>query len=267
MERTKELTEKYAKTMSNVIEFAKEHAYTFNPHKGVIENVELFDYQKKMLKSFEKNKFTIVKQSRQVGIDTVVAIYIAYLLMKSNGKTILAVYESADVATRFIEKVRDIIIRTKESYGIENRKIFIINNKKELRLRNESRLMVTGGSPDGGRGCGIDLLFMNNFEFIPHSKEFWEASGMALSSSDGKAIFASVPRYKESHFYKLWTSAIKKTNYFKPINVTWKQNPNFDDAWYKNMCKTLNNDSDSIAMELDGKFAKKKGNTKKQQSI
>lgn len=246
------------KTENEIIKFAEKYAYAFNPYNNKTEKITLFDYQKKLLKNFEKNQFTIIKQSRQVGIDTVIAIYLAYLLMKSNDKTFLAVYDSFDSAERFLQRVRLIII-----YANEGEEQFIINNKREIQLKNKSRLIVSGNSPNSGKGYAIDLLFMGNFEYISHNQEIWTAACILLSARKGRAILASTPKYKQDLFHKFWLSAVKKANDFKPINISWKQNPYFDNTWYENMCRILNYDKNAIATELDGKFISKKENKKK----
>lgn len=251
------------KKESEIIKFAEKYAYIFNPYKNKTEKITLFDYQKKILNNFEKNKFTIIKQSRQVGIDTVVAIYAAYLLIKNNEKTILAIYDSIDSAKNFLQTVRNIIMHVEESCENKKNRLFFINNKREIQLKNKSRLIVMGDTPNGGKSYRIDLLFMNNFEYISHSKDIWAAAGWTLSVNNGKSIFASTPKYKKGFFHELWNNAIKKKNDFKPVNINWKQNPYFDNVWYENMCKRFNYDKDSIATELDGKFISKKENRKK----
>jgi hypothetical protein len=68
------------KQTNEILEFAEKYAFSFNPFKNEYQKITLFDFQKKMLKQFEKQKFSIIKQSRMVGIDTTVAIYILPIL-------------------------------------------------------------------------------------------------------------------------------------------------------------------------------------------
>jgi len=263
MKNTEELRKKYIRTRTSVLEFAKEYAYAYNPYTNLSGKIELFDYQKHLLKNFDKNQFSIIKQSRQVGVDLVVAIYIAYLLTKEQEQEILVISDSGSSGEVFLQKVRNILIFEERDYYEENEKIFEVDNKKELQLKNNSRLRVVCPTGEAGRGCNIDLLFINNFEYVPHIEEVWVAAGIALTATKGKAIFTSTPRYKKSFFHKFWTDATKKLNDFKPTNINWKQNPYFDNEWYKKMCTILNNNNDAIAMELDGKFIDKKDKKKK----
>lgn len=262
MKNSEELKEKYIRTRASVLEFAKEYAYAYNPYANLSGKIELFDYQKHLLKDFDKNQFSIVKQSRQVGIDIAVATYIAYFVLKNTDKEILVISDSNKSGENFLSKIKDIIVFEELDYSDDN-KIFHIDNKNHLQLKNGSRITVTSPNICAGRGCSIDLLFINNFEYVPYIKEVWMAVGIALSATQGKAIFTSTPGYKKSFFHNFWTDATKKLNDFKPTNVNWKQNPYFDNEWYKKMCTILNNDKDAIAMELDGKFIDKKDKKKK----
>ena len=262
MKNSEELKEKYIRTRTSVLEFAKEYAYAYNPYTNLSGKIELFEYQKQLLKSFEKNRFSIVKQSRQVGVDLVVAIYIAYFVSRNTDKEVLVISDSNKSGENFLSKIKN-ILRFEELDYSDDEKIFPIDNKNHLQLKNGSRITITSPNICAGRGCALDLLFVNNAEYIEHLDQIWMAAGLALSSTGGKAILTSTPRYKKSYFHNFWTRAIKKLNGFKPTNVNWKQNSYFDNEWYKKMCTILNNDKDAIAMELDGKFITKEDKKKK----
>ena len=251
--------QKYIKKMKkqkeNIVEFAEKFVNIYNPYKGEYEKIKLFDYQKKLLKSFEKNRFSIVKHSRQVGIDTVASIYTSNFLIKNKDKTVLVICESGRSAEEFLEKVKEIIL----SIEIDP---FKIKNKNKLQLKNGSRIISEAPGADSGRGFQIDLLLINNVEFIEHIYGVWAASSLSLTATKGKAILISTPRFKKDFFHKIWTDAVKNLNEFKPISINWKQNPNFNDEWYKKSCSILGN-PDSIATELDCKFIAKKDKSKK----
>lgn len=239
----------------DVIKFAEEFAYGFDPYKQEYRVLELFEYQKKMLINFEKNDHIIIKQSRQVGIDMVAAIYTAYLLLKKVNKNVLVLSNKNDCAENFLERVKKIILYAGE--------IPVLNNKRNIKLKNGNRIYVSGASIDSCRGFSPDLIYINNFEFIEHSRSVCECALPAVLSTGGQFIISSMPKYKKEFFHELWINATKKGNGFKPINISWKQNPNFSEEWYLEQCLRLGYNSDSIATELDGKFIERKDKKKK----
>jgi len=243
------------KQNSDLIKFAKEFAYAYSPHTNRIDKLTLFDYQKKMLESLEKNKFTIIKHSRQVGVDTAVAIDIAHFVVKNGNKRALVISTNADCAIHFLEKIKTILYHANETP--------VINNKKSVELKNNSKITVTGYDPCSTKGFNCDLIYINNFEWLNDPQQVFLTSTMLLKSSVGRLIISSTPQYKEDFFYRLWTNSAKKINDFKQINVTWKQCPYFDAAWYEKMCKMYNHDPDKIATEIEGKFIDKKEKKKK----
>lgn len=242
------------KPQNEIIKFAEEYAFAFNPYKNEYQKINLFDYQKNMLKSFEKNNFSIIKQSRQVGVDTAVAVYIAYFLLKNQNKQTLVISNNTDCAIKFLEKVKTILLYAKE---IPERM-----NQKSIYLKNGSKITVTGSSADAGRGFRCDLIYMNNFEYINNSSNIYKAIQPTIYYAGGKLILSSTPKYKKDFFYNIWTSAAKKESSFKRINVSWKENPYFDEEWYKKECLVFGN-PDSITTELDGKFIVKKDKNRK----
>jgi len=242
---------------SDVIKFAEEYAFAYDPQKNQYQKIEMFEYQKKLLKQFEKQDYTIIKQSRQVGIDTVMAVYIAYYLMNNSDKQVFAISTNTDCAINFLKKVKTILLYAKETPAQMN--------QKNICLKNLSRITVSGASfwSNAGRRFEIDFLYINNAESINYCRDIWMAAGMALSyKKNAKAILSSVPKFKDSFFHKMWVNAEKKENNFKRVSVSWKDNPQLDENWYNAYCLRVSNNPDAIATELDGKFIKKKATKK-----
>jgi len=249
---------------NDVIKFAKDFAVALNPYTNVFQKIELYDYQKKLLKTFEKEKYTIIKQSRQVGIDLTAAIYIAYYIMKNSKKTILVISENFDGSVNFLEKVRKILLHATENLYIDSKENISINNLKKIELNNGSKVFALPANENSLRGIDhVDLLFINNLEYIKNANDIWASLGIPLCMTNGKAILSSTPKYKKEFFHSLWTNAIKKENGFKPINVSWNQNPHFGNEWYEKMCRNFNYDKNTIKTELDGKFISRKDKKKK----
>jgi hypothetical protein len=238
------------KLPNEILEFAEKYAFAFDPRKNGYSKINLFDYQKKLLQQLETQKFTIIKKSRQVGLDVALAIYVSNFALKNPGKQILVISCNIDEALCFLNKVKAILL---------NAQAAILNmNQKNIYLRNKSTITVTGCSNNAGKGSRYDFIYMNEFEFNPNGKSVYESLFSTIScASESKMIISSTPRYKGSFFYKLWNNARKKESDFKRINITWKDVPNRDEEWYKKECLMLGNFPGAITTELDGNFIEK----------
>lgn len=228
---------------SEIIKFAEQHSFTYNPFKNKFEIVELFDFQEKLLNQFERNSYNIICQSRQVGVDLAAAIYIAYFALKNENKRILIGSHEIGAGINFLDKMEKILSQTENS--IEKR------NEKNIYLKNGSIISTQAASINFGGGYGIDLLFLNNMESIQNIQKTWNGLMATISARKGKVILCSTPRFKKGFFHNLWTNSSK--NNFKRKLVLWKENPYLNNEWYIKMCNILDH-TDSIATELDCKF-------------
>lgn len=236
------------KQNNGIIEFAEKFAYGYDPKKGECRLLKLYEYQKQMLLDIEKNKFTIIKQSREMGISTVMAIYISNLVLNNSNKTVLAILNSCNCAEMFLDKIKMILTNTNAKFSK--------SNKREIVLKNGSKIISKQSQIDAGKGYAADLIFMEHFEYIKDSKYIFPSIYPTIYARDNaKFIINSTPLYKDDLYYQLWTKALNKENEFKPINIHWSQNPALDNKWYKKRCEILNDDS--IKTELDGEFIEK----------
>lgn len=255
-QRNESVEEKKIRIMSNAVEFAKEYGYGYDVYENKYKILELFKYQKKMLIDLEKNKFAIIKQSRQVGIDSILAIYISYFILKNKDKRVVIMSNNLVCSKNFLDKIRNILFKSKA--------IIAINNEKNIMLDNGSDVKVISSSIDAIMGYSFDFIYINNFEFIKGVDNIYTSLFQHLKDESSKCIISSTPQYKKDLFHKLWTSAVKKeTDSFLPMNIIWNKNPNFNEEWYQKKCKELNYSKDLISTELDAKFLSKTEKIKK----
>lgn len=234
---------------NELLEFAEKYAYGFDAREKRFKHLELYDYQKEMLVAFQENKYNIIKQSRQMGIDIVMAIYVAYYVLKNEKKAVVITSDGLDCSYNLLDKIKAIIIYSGEKLAS--------NSKKIIGLKNESKIYIVSGPVIGGRHANLTII--NNFEFLPQP----EGTMSTCAICTNEMIIASMPRYEKNPFYNLWTAASKGENDYNPISVVWNQNPNYNKSWYQEQCKQLAWNEDSIKNELDGEFVKKKDKKKK----
>ena len=74
--------------------FIDTYAKISHPLKGAIP-FKIYDYQADLLRTFNEDRFTVILKARQLGISTITAAYVAWLMMFHRDKNILV------IATKF----------------------------------------------------------------------------------------------------------------------------------------------------------------------
>lgn len=113
-------------------------------------------------------------------------------------------------------------------------------NKTSLELENGSKIITASTSASSVRGGSYNIIFLDEFAFVPNSVavNFMNSVYPTISSGkDSKVIMVSTPN-SLNHFYKMWSEAIKGENDYVPIEIQWNDVPGRDEEWRK---KTISN--------------------------
>ena len=113
-------------------------------------------------------------------------------------------------------------------------------NKTSLELENGSKIITASTSASSVRGGSYNIIFLDEFAFVPNSVavNFMNSVYPTISSGkDSKVIMVSTPN-SLNHFYKMWSEAIKGENDYVPIEIQWNDVPGRDEEWRR---KTISN--------------------------
>ena len=116
-------------------------------------------------------------------------------------------------------------------------------NKGSLELENGSKIFAYATSAGGVRGGTYNLIFLDEFAFVPHNMavEFFTSTYPVISSGQtSKVIIVSTPNGLNL-FYKMWTDAIEKRSTYKTVEVHWSMVPGRDALWKE---ETIRNTSE-----------------------
>lgn len=116
-------------------------------------------------------------------------------------------------------------------------------NKRSLELENGSKIAAYGTSASGVRGGSYNLIFLDEFAFVPQNmaNEFFTSTYPVISSGKTtKVIIVSTP-CGMNHFYKMWVDAEEGRSDYKPVEVHWSMVPGRDEAWKQ---QTIRNTSE-----------------------
>jgi hypothetical protein len=239
VEFTKEQIQEYQKCMEDPVHFIQEHMKIVSLDEGLVP-FKMYDFQQNMVKTFHDNRFTICKLPRQSGKSTTIIAYLLhYVLFNPNVNVAILANKSSTA--------RDILGRLQ--LGYENlpkwlQQGVISWNKGSLDLENGSSILAASTSASAIRGGSYNIIFLDEFAYVPTSlaEEFFSSVYPTISSGKStKVMIVSTP-HGMNMFYKLWTDAQSKKNDYIPVEVHWSEVPGRDEVWKE---ETIRNTSQS----------------------
>ena len=228
LEYTEEQVAEIIKCAADPVYFIKNYVKIVNVDRGLVP-FEMWPFQEDMVHTFHDNRFSIAKMPRQVGKTTTTAGYMLWCVLFQENYSIAILANKGSLA-------RDILGRIQYSYeylplwlqqGIK------IWNKGNIELENGSKIGAFATSAAGVRGGSYNLIFLDEFAFVPKNMadEFFTSTYPVISSGKTtKVIIVSTP-FGLNHFYKMWVDATEGRSTYKPVEVHWSMVPGRDAAW------------------------------------
>ena len=127
-------------------------------------------------------------------------------------------------------------------------------NRGSLELENGSKIMAASTSASAVRGMSFNIIFLDEFAFIPThiADEFFSSVYPTISSGKStKVIIISTPKGMNM-FYKLWHDAEKGKNEYTTTEVHWSQVPGRDAEWKEQTIK--NTSEEQFNQEFECEF-------------
>jgi len=198
-----------------------------------------FPYQKKLIETYHRYRYSISLMPRQTGKSTSAAGYLLWYAMFVPDSTIL-------IAAHKYTGSQEIMQRIRFAYELCPNHIragCTSYNKGSLEFENGSRIVSATTTENTGRGMSISLLYADEFAFVRPTiaQEFWTSISPTLATG-GKAIITSTPNSDEDKFAEIWKSANKcldengnttelGINGFKAYRAYWNEHPDRDEKW------------------------------------
>lgn len=246
---TKEQIEEYVKCREDPVYFAMNYVKIVSVDEGLIP-FRMYDFQKSLVEKFHKHRFNIAKMPRQTGKSTTVVSYLLHYSLFNDNANIGILANKASTA-------RDLLGRLQTAY--ENlpkwlQQGVIAWNKGSMELENGSKIMAASTSASAVRGMSFNIIFLDEFAFVPNhiADDFFSSVYPTISSGQKtKVIIISTP-YGMNHFYKLWVDAQNKRNDYKWTEVHWSEVPGRDEVWKE---QTIKNTSErQFTQEFECEF-------------
>jgi hypothetical protein len=249
LDYTKDQVEELAKCARDVLYFCNKYMKIVNVDEGLM-NFETYDFQDNIIKSVQRNRFTICKMPRQSGKTTVMTALILHFALFNESFNVAVLANKAATAREILHRIQ---------LGFEHLPFWMQQgivewNKGNIELENGSKILAGSTSSGSVRGGSFNLIYLDEFAFVPthQQHEFFASTYPTISSGNTtRVMITSTPRGMNL-FYKIWTDAIEFRNEYEAIEVHWSDVPGRDEAWKK---QTIENTSeDQFRQEFECEF-------------
>lgn len=232
--------------------FMKKYYYIQHPVKGRM-TFELYPFQEKVLRLFQRYDYTIINKSRQLGISTLTSAFALWLMLFEQDKNILVLATTQATAKNMVTKVR---------FAYDNLPTWmqlpvLEHNRLSLRLRNGSQIKAVSAATDSARSEAVSLLVIDEAAFIDRIDDIFTSAQQTLATG-GRCIALSTPNGVGNWFHKKFTEAENGENNFTPILLPWTVHPERTQQWRDEQTRDLG--VRAAAQECDCDFATS-GNT------
>ena len=185
----KEIVKEIIKSGKEPIYFINNYCKISHPLKGLIP-FKTFNYQDDLLKNFNDHRFTVILKARQLGISTIVAAYVVWLMLFHRDKNILVMATKFSTAANLVKKVKAIMRNLPPWIRIAD--ISVDNRTRSFELSNGSQIKATSTSGDAGRSEALSLLVIDEAAHVEGLEELWTGLYPTLSTG-GRCIALSTP--------------------------------------------------------------------------
>ena len=235
---TEEEATEFIKCSQDPVYFIRKYVKIVNVDHGLVP-FDMWSFQEDMVRDFHANRFSICKMPRQVGKTTTTVGYMLWCVLFHEDYTIAILANKGQLAQEILSRLQ----KAYEYLPLWLQQGIITWNKRNIELENGSKIYAYATSAAGVRGGTYNLIFLDEFAFVPKNMadDFFTSTYPVISSGKTtKVIIVSTP-CGLNHFYKMWVDATEKRSLYKPIEVHWSQVPGRDEKWKE---ETIRNTSE-----------------------
>jgi len=227
--------------------FINAYAKISHPLHGLIP-FNTYGFQDDLINDFNDHRFNVVLKARQLGISTITAAYVAWMMMFRRDKNVLVIATKFGTAANLVKKVKAIHKHLPEWMKIAT---ITIDNRTSFELSNGSQIKATATSSDAGRSEALSLLVIDEAAHVEGLGDLWTGLYPTLSTG-GRCIALSTPNGVGNWFHQTCIDAMAEKNDFKITTLYWDIHPDRDLEWYDK--ETKNMSRRQIAQELECNF-------------
>jgi len=248
IEFTAEQIQEFIKCKEDPVYFAQNYIKIVNVDEGLVP-FKMWPFQEGLIRKFHENRFNICMMPRQTGKSTTSVSYLLHYAVFNDNVNIGILANKASTA-------RDLLARLQTAY--ENlpkwmQQGILAWNKGSLELENGSKILAASTSAAAVRGMTFNILFLDEFAFVPNhiADDFFSSVYPTISSGKStKIIIVSTPKGM-NHFYRMWHDAERGANEYVPTQVHWSEVPGRDDVWREQTIKNTSEQQFRVEFECE----------------
>jgi len=227
--------------------FLNNYAKISHPMHGLIP-FRTYDFQGDLLQDFNDHRFNVILKARQLGISTITAGYVVWMMLFHRDKNVLVMATKFGTAANLVKKVKAVMKHLPDWLRIAD---ISVDNRTSFELTNGSQIKASSTSSDAGRSEALSLLVIDEAAHVEGLEELWTGLYPTLSTG-GRCIALSTPNGVGNWFHQTYVAAEEATNDFHPTKLPWDVHPDRDLAWFEK--ETRNMSRRQIAQELECNF-------------
>ena len=242
-----EVLKEIVKCGKDPVYFINTYAKIAHPLHGLVP-FKTYDFQTDLIQDFNDHRFNIILKARQLGISTITAAYVMWMLLFHRDKNVLVMATKFGTAANLVKKVKHIMKNLPTWLKIAS---ISVDNRTSFELTNGSQIKASSTSADAGRSEALSLLVIDEAAHVEGLDELWTGLYPTLSTG-GRCIALSTPKGVGNWFHQTYVAADSGDNDFNPVLLPWDVHPDRDQAWFEN--ETKNMSRRQIAQELECNF-------------
>ena len=248
IEFTQENIVEFLKCKEDPVYFANNYMKIISLDEGLVQ-FKPYDFQEKLINNFHDNRFNICKMPRQTGKSTTSVAYLLHYCVFNDSVNIGILANKAATARDLLGRLQTAYVNLPKwmQQGI------ISWNKGSLELENGSKILAASTSASAVRGMSFNILFLDEFAFVPNhiAEAFFSSVYPTITSGKTtKVIMVSTP-HGMNHFYRYWHDAERGKNEYVPTDVHWSQVPGRDSEWKRQTIANTSEQQFKIEFECE----------------
>ena len=248
VEFTQEQVLEFIKCKNDPVYFARNYIKIVSLDYGEVP-FDMYGFQEKLIRNFHENRFNICRMPRQTGKSTTCVSYLLHYAVFNDNVNIAILANKASTA-------RDLLGRLQFAYEKLPKWMqqgIVSWNKGSLELENGSKIIAASTSASAVRGGSYNVIFLDEFAFIPNhiADDFFASVYPTISSGKStKVLIVSTPKGM-NHFYRMWHDAERGKNEYIPTDVHWSEVPGRDQKWKEQTIKNTSEQQFKVEFECE----------------
>ena len=249
VEWTEESVIEYQKCWEDPEHFIEKYVKIVHVDRGLVP-FDMYPYQKRMIHTFQNDRFVICKMPRQTGKSTTIISFLLHYILFNQSV-------NCAILANKLSTARELLGRLQLAY--ENlpkwmQQGVVVWNKGDIALENGSKILAAATSSSAVRGSSFNIIFLDEFAHVPNNiaDQFFTSVYPTISSGETTKVFIVSTPLGLNMFYKMWIDAEEGRSNYTPIDVDWREVPGRDEKWRDETIK--NTSQQQFTQEFECEF-------------